>query len=197
MHYINAFESDGKIIFDGLRYDDATLLLSAYRQLMSGKWGEGKDADLIFPKLVRFTLDKQGVSQEVVSNNYYEFPSIDYRTLGSEYNSVVLLKRRKGEKLKGGTAYYRSVVVRDMKTGLESGYRYNSGEIPEEHIYISDRKKSGGVGGWVIGTTYSMKKRKTAIYIFDAGKMSAGPVAKGSLKYGVPISSHGTYVPDF
>lgn len=197
MHYINAFERDGKIIFDGLRYDDATIVLSAYRQLMSGKWGEGKDAELIFPKLVRFALDKQGVSKEVLSKNDYEFPSIDHRDLGSDYNTVVLLKRRRGEKLKGGTPYYRSVVVRDMSTGRENGYRYGTSEVPEEHIYIPDRKKSGGLGGWVIGTTYDVKSRNTAIYVFEAKSMNAGPVARGFLKYGVPMSSHGTYVPDF
>lgn len=198
MHFINGFEKQGKIVFDGLCYEDGNILLQAYRDLMKGRWcKEESEENLYFPKLNRFIVDKDGVKRELMSRYHYEMPSIDPRDLGQEYGNVVLLKKKSRDKLSGGVRYYRSVAVRDMKTGWENSYRYPSFYFPEEHIYLPDKKKSSGKGGWVLGSVYDLKKEKTRIFVFDAEKINEGPVAGALLAYGMPISAHGRYVADF
>jgi carotenoid cleavage dioxygenase-like enzyme len=67
--------------------------------------------------------------------------------------------------------------------------------LAEEHIYVPHPTLTHEKAGWVLGTAYHWPTEKTTLSVFNAGQISAGPVAQMPLPYGLPLGLHGQFVP--
>ena len=201
-HWVNAYEEDDRIIFEGMDYRDASIFKEGYQNLMRGVWSTGKeDEKKLFPALTRFILsgNNEGVgrvTKELLASEKegYEFPSIDPREIGVKHTLSVMIRRKSRDYSSTGVPYYRSVVVKNYKNNQISSWRYGANEVVDEHLYLFDKSRPPGEGGWVIGTTYNFKTGNSYCYIFDALKMGEGPRIKALLKAPFYPSMHGTFI---
>ena len=47
----------------------------------------------------------------------------------------------------------------------------------------------------MVGTAYHWPTERTALSVFDAQAVNAGPVARVTLPYGLPLGLHGQFIP--
>lgn len=73
-------------------------------------------------------------------------------------------------------------------------HRYGDGWIAEEHVYVPRLGTAPEGQGWVLGTAYHWPSERTALSVFDAAAVNAGPVATVKLPYGLPLGLHGQFV---
>jgi carotenoid cleavage dioxygenase len=92
-----------------------------------------------------------------------------------------------------------AVVRYDLARESQDVYRYgdesrNEGEsVVEEHIVVPDPASHREGAGWLVGCTFDVKSRRTAVNVFDALRLSEGPIARAWLPYGLPVGFHGHF----
>jgi len=72
-------------------------------------------------------------------------------------------------------------------------HHYGQGWIAEEHVYVPRGEQEGQ--GWLLGTSYHWPSERTVLSVFDAAAVDAGPLARTTLPYGLPLGLHGQFVP--
>lgn len=73
-------------------------------------------------------------------------------------------------------------------------HRYGDGWIAEEHVYVPRSHAAPEGQGWLVGTAYHWPSERTALSVFDASAVDAGPLARVTLPYGLPLGFHGQFV---
>jgi carotenoid cleavage dioxygenase len=137
-------------------------------------------------------------SVQRIHDHAMEFPTVnrnywtkDYRY---GYSLVVDEKNDTPERIgqsEGGIRKY------DLKTGADDSYLPGPSLTPAEAIFIPARE-SGGLEdeGYLASYVYDKNAQTSAFCLFDATKVSAGPIAKVQLPVRVPVGFHGLWVPD-
>ncbi len=74
-------------------------------------------------------------------------------------------------------------------------HHYGDGWIAEEHVYVPRSGAAPEGQGWLLGTAYHWPSERTTLSVFDAGAVDAGPLARVTLPYGLPLGLHGQFVP--
>lgn len=185
-HIMNSYEQGDDVIVDAARYDNL--------------WVKNSH-DFFHPAhLSRFSMNmKTGkVSVQRVHDRAMEFPTVnrnywtqDYRY---GYSLVVDEKNDSPERIgqsEGGIRKY------DLKTGADDSYLPGPALTPAEAIFIPARESGGSEDeGYLASYVYDKNAQTTAFCLFDATKVSAGPIAKVQLPVRVPVGFHGVWVPD-
>jgi carotenoid cleavage dioxygenase len=133
-------------------------------------------------------LGRDGSATRELIPDSVEFPRVDPRRIGQRYRQTwsVLI-----ESVVGGPS--GGVIRRDLESGARDVYRFGPDALVEEHVYVP--RAGGGEGdGWLIGTHLDVRKGVTRLAVFDAMKLSDGPVAVASLPYALPLGLHGNFV---
>jgi carotenoid cleavage dioxygenase-like enzyme len=121
-----------------------------------------------------------------------EFPRFDPRRVGLNQQLTVMLQR--GQALAGSPVFgFNTVLTHDGEHTQR--HDYGPGWLAEEHIYVPHPTLTQEKAGWVLGTAYHWPTEKTTLSVFNAGQLSAGPVAQVPLPYGLPLGLHGQFVP--
>jgi len=184
-HHGNAFEeADGTIRFDCVRHPDPRVMTEFTRYVMRG---ESRPAGATATMLVR--LDPSGGTQSQILEGSVEFPRVDPRRIGRRHSRVwsVEVGSFAGEPSGG-------VIRLDLEAGASDLYRFGPQIQAEEHVYVP--RPGGNEGeGWLLGTHLDAKAGVTRLAVFDALKLSAGPLAVASLPYPLPLGLHGNFVP--
>jgi len=186
-HFGNAWEDDaGTIRFDYLRYDDATTMTRTFRDLMRGVVVNQREAEVTLA-----TVDlAKGVARQERMPGDAEFPRVDPRAVGSRHRYLFVGARSVEIAQRRGLNAVRRL---DLDTGKTDEFDYGRDFMVEEHIVVPDRSSSQEGRGWVIGTALDVRQRKTVWSAFDALNLSAGPVARATLPYALPLGFHGNF----
>ena len=187
-HFGNAFEDDGRIRVDYVRYPDfGTNQWLA--ELMRG-WAS-TDAQ---GRLHRATLDlKAGtLHSEQVSDRRCEFPVVTPLRAGARHRYLYLTDHASRESLRGPQD---AVVKVDMDTGAETVVRLGVEHYPSEPIFLPRPGGSAEDDGWLLVQTYDALRDQTYVAVLDAREPEAGPVARAWMDHFFPLTFHGTWVP--
>lgn len=122
-----------------------------------------------------------------------EFPRIHPARNGLPTRFATLLERSPG--MNPQVDGFDSVLTLQDDKPLR--YRYGDGWIAEEHVYIPTSPGVPEGRGWVLGTAYHWPSERTALSVFDAQAVNAGPVARVTLPYGLPLGLHGQFIPAY
>lgn len=136
---------------------------------------------------VEFELDlaTQRARSQVAHDDTVEFP----REAAAGSGRVVLLAAKPDP---WQTVFgFNAVQVLDVAGGRLDEYRFPAHWIVEEHVFVP----GPGAGGWLLGTAYDWVRRRTAINVFDAARLSEGPLQQAMLPYGLPLGLHGQFYP--
>ena len=84
----------------------------------------------------------------------------------------------------------------DAQSDRATSYRFDDNEMAEEHVFIPRPGARNEAEGWLLGTTLDLAAEKTLLNLFDAEAIDAGPVARASLDYRIPLGFHGNFYPE-
>jgi len=65
--------------------------------------------------------------------------------------------------------------------------------VAEEHVFVPAPGSDVENRGWLIGTAFDWKQRRTLVSIFNAERVQDGPMEQVALPYGVPLGIHGRF----
>jgi len=136
-HFVNAFEKDGKLIFDLCSYPNADIIESFYLHQLADLQSE-----LATAKAVRFTLDltTKSLQKNVVADVAIELPVIDERLLQKQHTHIY----GAGLAEQGKHQFYDQLVKINMETGEHTVWKdpdYYPGEpkfIPRNNAQTDD-----------------------------------------------------------
>lgn len=191
-HFGNAWEeADGTIRFDYALADDARILTDSLRAIM-----KGERIDTPSPKEVMVTLRPDGrAAVEALGPEPAEFPRVDPRVVGRRNRQLYHLALPPGV----AAPWLCAVVRRDLEGGAQDRFVYQPDIVAEEHVFVPRPGGPGGTAGetdgWLVGTVLDVGKRRSGISVFDARRLSDGPVAQAWLDAPVTLGFHGNFAP--
>lgn len=185
-HHGNGWEeADGTIRFDHCVASDATLVQSVLRDVMRDELHPAES-----PRYATFTLRPDGRAESTESGQDAEFPRIAPAMAGRRNRYVYTVG------IAAGAAWFlRSVEKRDLESGDVESFDFGDGVIAEEHVFVPFPDASAEDDGWLVGSFLSWKRGVSGIAVFDARRVSNGPVARAWLPYPLPLGLHGQFSP--
>lgn len=183
-HPMNAFEQDGKIIADVMRYDSAPLF-----PLADGSPGRKTAA-----RLVRWTFDLDGgsdaIKEEALDDLDGEFPRFDERLSGLGYRHGWYAADPSGAK----TIKQTAIAHLDLKTGKRQVYELNGGDMTSEPVFTPRSADAPEGDGWVTAVVWRAGEDRSDFLVFEAQDIAKGPIAVAKLPRRVPFGFHGNWV---
>jgi all-trans-8'-apo-beta-carotenal 15,15'-oxygenase len=176
-------EADGTIRFDGCIDSNPDFAVNGGRDLLNGK------APHNGVNLALFTLRPDGRAEVNRTAMVAEFPKADPRLAGSVRRKTVINTVRGGSK-----PLLRGVAVTDWRTGKADVFNYGDHQCAEEMLFVPRPGASGELDGWLVGSSLNLKARATELHVFDAGRVSDGPVCSWRADVGLPVGFHGAWM---
>ncbi|MCA9680318.1 MAG: carotenoid oxygenase family protein [Myxococcales bacterium] len=190
LHWINAFEDGDTIVLDGYHQEDPT----PRPDPADGPWaGLKKMVDLASmkarPRRWRFDLRTGRTTEEPLLDLISEFPTIDGRRGGRRHRYVFAMTAPPGWFLFDG------LTRLDMETGELQRWRWPDG------VYASESPvapRAGGTAeddGWVVTFVSDVPHDRSECHVFDARRISDGPVARVRLPERISSGTHACWAP--
>jgi all-trans-8'-apo-beta-carotenal 15,15'-oxygenase len=187
-HFANAFEdSSGDICFDAPIYQTPDVMTSSFREIMRGNEVGSDSAQLMKCRLNPLTgnFDMTEIEEAVAS----EFPRIDQRMQGRRHRFTAVMRGQEGAAYKG----INQLMSIDHQQQTTESYTFPATEMAEEHVFVPDPDSIEEGKGWLMGTSLDYKRGKSALNLFDAQRVSDGPVARMEMDYAIPLGLHGNF----
>jgi carotenoid cleavage dioxygenase len=188
-HFGNAWDDGSNVLrFDYVHHPDARIMTEGFTGLMRGETGQLGERPS-HSTHVAIDLDRGTVRTHALPGDV-EFPRVDPRRVGERNRHLW-----HGMAMGSGTdsLYLNAVVRHDLERESSDVYRFPRDSVVEEHIVVPDPASDREGAGWLVGCTFDVKTRRTAVNVFDALRLSAGPIARAWLPYGLPVGFHGHF----
>jgi carotenoid cleavage dioxygenase-like enzyme len=194
LHFTNAYEDGDEIVLDGFfEGDPQPLDQGGTLDPNMGKW------DKLFRFLAldrlqtrlhrwRFNLVTGGVREEQLSDSLTEFGTINPDYAASHYRYTYAATGRPGWFLFDG------LVKHDLHTGSEQSVSFGEGVYGSETAMAPRVGSSGEDDGYLVTLTTDMNDDASYCLIFDAARITDGPVCKLALPERISSGTHSTWV---
>ena len=186
-HHGNGWEEpDGTIRLDLCQSPNPRFVTEDLRNVMSGAMHFGS----AHPRYRRVVLRPGGTAAiEDAAPGVAEFPRIDPRFTGRRHRAVFALAGDDG----GDGWPLRQVARLDPERGETDGWAYPRHQVPEEHVFVARGDAEGD--GWLLGPFLDIHRQAAGLNVFEASRISDGPLWRGILPYPVPLGLHGIFAP--
>jgi carotenoid cleavage dioxygenase len=183
-HPLNAWEADGKLHADVMRYDAAPLFPRA-----DGSPGEKSAA-----RLVRWTFDLSGASdaikEDALDDLDGEFPRVDPRFETRAHRHGWYAADTNGAR----TVKQNAIAHIDLATGRRQVYELAGGDLTSEPVFTPRSADASEGDGWVTAVVWRAGENRSDLLVFEARDLAKGPVATAELPRRVPFGFHGNWV---
>jgi carotenoid cleavage dioxygenase-like enzyme len=178
-------EADGTIRFDAAMDVDPSFAVVGAVGIIQGKDIRGGD-----PQLGLISLKPNGAVEITRAGLVGEFPRTDPRFAGQRRRHTVHLT-------KGGKdrPLMQAVAVTDWKAHKTDVHDFGPTQIVEEMVFVPRPGGSAEFDGWLMGTTINLLAGKTELHVFDARRVSAGPLVSWQADVALPVTFHGVFAP--
>lgn len=178
-HPLNAFEEDGQVVVDTVRYDEL--------------WRGGAPGFSI-ARLHRWRLDRVSgkVREEALDDRAIEFPRCDDRRVGLGHRYGYAVYTERGADANTGTA----LIKYDLRGGGATAHEFGPGRVPGEGVFVPAGATAGEDEGWIITYVYDAARDASDLVILDAASFAGPAVATVPLPRRVPYGFHGSWIPD-
>ena len=119
-----------------------------------------------------------------------EFPRVMAHVVSSRHRKLALVSSSPGSH--GGV--FDTVNLVDTNSGKADSYRFDAGWQVEEHLLVARPNARSETDGYLVGVAQDAKRVQTVLTVFDAARVSAGPVALARLPYRAPHCFHGNFL---
>jgi carotenoid cleavage dioxygenase len=182
-HFMNAYEQDGGISAELMRYDAAPLF-----PLADGSRGTDSAATLV---RWRFDLAGRGsaIRQTRLDDLPGEFPRVDPRCESRPYRHGWFAAAGRP----GRGAMTDCIAHFDMQTGRRTEYLVPEGDAISEPVFVAAAASAGEGDGFVLAVAYRAAEDVSDLLVLDARNVAAGPVAAARVPRRVPFGFHGNW----
>lgn len=178
-HFANAFEREGEIVVDYVRYPSFDSFGEIGRALRGGS-GEILTAG----RYHRATIDLRAKSlrSEPRFDRGCEFATIAPGAEGREHGATYMVL--------GDLA---AVGKLDARTGVVVSHELPATQRTTEPLFVPRPGATGDDDGHVLALQHDGPTNRAFLAIYDAARLPDGPVARAWFDHHVPITFHGTY----
>jgi carotenoid cleavage dioxygenase len=191
LHWMNAYEDGDWLILDGFFQHDPMPAkregtpkpLSLYRSI---------DLDRLQtrPHRWRFNLVTGETKEESLSDRVMEFGMINPKIAGQSYRYSYNMTGKPGWFLFDG------VVKQDVLTGTEERYFFGEGVFASETPFAPRPNGVAEDDGYLITITTDMNRDCSECLIFDATRLTDGPIARVRLPERISSGTHSCWTSD-
>ncbi|HEY9880363.1 MAG TPA: carotenoid oxygenase family protein [Leptolyngbyaceae cyanobacterium] len=188
-HHANAFEQDGKVVVDSVRYNDFPSLKGGddYLNVNFDEVPEGQ--------LWRFTVDLaagKATSQSLVTRSV-EFPTLNSESVGRPYRYLFIGATHSAT----GNAPLQALLKLDLETGQEQLWSAAPRGFIGEPVFVPRPNSQSEDDGWVFILVYDAERTCSDLLILDGRNLNTEPIARLKLRHHVPYGLHGSFVSDY
>jgi carotenoid cleavage dioxygenase-like enzyme len=175
-HIGNAWEDETGIIrLDAFSDKDATFAVKTAREFALAS---AYASPLARPTLI--TLPPDGGARMEMLPGTGEFPRVDPRRVGSRHRFTYGV-------IEGGIGRW------DWNAGRQDTFRYGEGTWAEEPVFVPRPGTTEESDGWLVATVLNWRAAQTELAVFDARRISDGPIARYACPYALPLGFHGDF----
>lgn len=180
-HVGNAFERNGEIVADLVRYASFENTARWLDGVMQGTPGEADGY------LTRVIIDPRhrSLRYERLRERTGEFPRVRPSDDARSHEVLYLLEH--SDAAAGRRGPPDTLVRIETSGGRASNYRFAHHEWPSEAVYVP--------GGFLVTLVYDARAHRSAWWIFREDAIADGPVARAHLEHHVPLGFHGAWRP--
>ncbi|MDX1736406.1 MAG: carotenoid oxygenase family protein, partial [Halioglobus sp.] len=188
-HFMNGRDAGGVITMEACHFDSPPLFPM--------KDGTPTPPN-IHPYLCRWTLDLNDPNPRVkftpLADHGAEFPVIDPRYAMRDYSHgwYTSTDRSIPAQIPDSDAVYNAIVHFNVQTQQEDTYAFEAGYVSEP-MFVPAGESAGEGEGYVISCVYDIPSNTSALCVFDALNIAAGPLGRAKVSHRVPVSFHGTW----
>lgn len=186
-HLANAWEQGGTV---QVRFVAQPDILGAMQQMDVNR--SRTDATTRSTQWTQITLNPATGQAQMQAQDLtnVEFPRIHPARNGlpTQFTTLLARSRQMDARVDG----FDSVLT--LNGEKQHRHHYGDGWIAEEHVYVPVSPAAQEGQGWVLGTAYHWPSERTTLSVFDAAAVDAGPLARVTLPYGLPLGLHGQFV---
>jgi carotenoid cleavage dioxygenase len=190
-HFGNAYEADGRIVFDACVYPDTAGLLDGLRTVRAGGAGPGLRA---LPMSFELDLERGTCRETVLSDRGAEFPRCDGRRVGHRNRWGYAAVGRE-HPLADVEAYFSVLVKYDREGGPSTYHDFGRGTWTGEPIFVPRTPDAGEDDGFVLVVCHDGPNDRSTLAILDARDFGGPPLATLSLRDRIPMGFHGNFAP--
>jgi beta,beta-carotene 9',10'-dioxygenase len=180
-HHVNAFERNGELICDLLRYDDPAIIGALYlEQLRDGR------EPIPLPQLCRYrmNLSSGGLTEERLAEPKFELPRIDYSRNGRPYRYVY------GFAINDDGVWPDAIVKLDIESGESETWSEGS-SYPGEPVFVPAPQRDSEDEGVLLSVVLDAERETSSLLVLDARTLEQ--VARARVPHHIPHSFHGQY----
>lgn len=187
-HFGNAYdEAGGQVTHVDLVLHDGDML-AAMAHMMEGR----REPNLPGAhRAVRISLDYAGGrATEFPLLDGAEFPRVMPHVVGQRHRRLALLS----SDARNAALVLDTVNVVDLDSGRTDSWRFGPGWQAEEHVLVPKRDARNETDGYLLGVAQDTRNHASVLTVFDAARVSSGPVAMARLPYRTPHCFHGNFL---
>lgn len=190
LHFTNAYEDGDEIVLDGFFEGDPspvdTLTGDKYQKAFRYLALDGLQSRL---HRWRFNLVTGQTTEEQLSESLTEFGMINGTHAGTRYRYTYAATGKPGWFLFDG------LVKHDVQTGTEERFAFDDGVYGSETAMAPRLGSNGEDDGYLVTLTTDMTADASYCLVFDASRLSDGPVCKLALPERISSGTHSTWAP--
>ncbi len=190
-HFMNGRDADGVITMEACHFDSPPLFPMA----------DGTPTPPnIHPMLARWTIDlnrdSPRVDMEYLGDHGAEFPVTDRRYAMRDYRHgwYTSTDRSIPAAIPDSDVVYNAIVRFDVKEHSVDRYAFPHGYVGEP-MFVPRSADAPEGDGWILSCVYDIPSNTSALCVFNALDIAAGPIGKAWVSHRVPVSFHGTWRP--
>jgi carotenoid cleavage dioxygenase len=119
-----------------------------------------------------------------------EFPRVLPAVVGARHRRLAVLS----SDARNTALTLDTVNVVDTDSGRADSWRFDAGWRAEEHILVPRRRATSEQDAYLVGVVQDTARGISLLSVFDAARVSAGPVALARLPYRTPHCFHGNFL---
>jgi carotenoid cleavage dioxygenase len=131
------------------------------------------------------------LKEELITDNPMEFPNMDERFATKKHTHGYFVMLEDAEQKEG---LWNTLVHRDFSTGKNDSYSFGKNCFTGEAVFTPKEKDSPEGVGYLLNVVYDTLANKSRLTIFDAMKVSDGPIATVHLPRRIEYDFHGNVV---
>ncbi len=191
LHFTNAYEDGDEIVLDGF-FQGEPAPSEGIDNGMDPKWQRifrGLSLDGMQTRLHRwrFNLTTGQTREEQLSDSITEFGMINSANAGRDYRYTYAATG------KSGWFLFDGLVRHDLHTGSEQRFAFEDGVFGSETAMAPRVGSTGEDDGYLVTITTDMNADESYCLVFDAARVSDGPVCKLRLPERVSSGTHSTW----
>ena len=177
-------EADGTIRLDAAFYPKPVLGSGGGAKEIRGEYS-GDEAS---SKLTMAVIPPAGDVRMVETAITGDFPQVDPRRHGLPRRLTTMVTGSV-EGQPGGSA----LATHDWSSGTSQVHDFGRNYMVEEFLFVPKGSGAAEKDCWLVGTAINTAIQRTEVHVFDAGRVSDGPVAVWQADYAWPLGFHGTW----